>query len=1144
MWLDGDLANQPPNTCRENYNINNYNKIGSVTNEISNKIITEYNTKTLFTLPLKDDEFIIFSQNGKIGLVSNNVYTLKYTFSFAENEIIQGTFYINDLSERIVVFRCESLGIKQINIDNVNSDNDFFNTSQEPIISTEIVKGGNLEVGGYNIFCRYIKKDKSTTNYFKSYNSFIIESKDNRKSGTQSNRAIKLSISNINLNYKYIEIGFVRTKEGNKEAFIVKKLPILSTTTSVTIGGGEILIPISLTELIENKAIYKNINYLKVVKNYLYGLGTKEYKEKENLQSLVNNLNFSWYSELVGEANVRNSDIDLNLKTFSHGEVYAFYIRFKYKWGVSKWYICKGRNSISSELENVTIETRTDKRYLLEDTCSLTGDSGTGKKGVFSFWENEEEEYPIEGGFPTGKVKHFKFPSINWMRKNVYNNTAYGSSLLDKLGIIIENINLSTFTDFDGNVPYIYELGYAKRTQSNSLNLGQSIVVFSETNQSVGLDTIHANKRYSTGGNFRNNTGGSIADILYRREYRTYPLEVLNNLGTSYLDAFREEVKLTVPTVRFNTDSINNPLHDTFKFTHILSEFSHSGSESAAITQGYKPNINKSQIILNNTLKDDIDNTFLETCYSIQYNTDLETLTDSNTSTAASNKVINNVDSITAGNETTKLITLLSGLKNCYSSFYNQEIISLGSASSNKFTEGDTFINKLSIVLYGAYRQAKRVNKEKSEENDEQGIYEGNVAIKTFLCESVYNGNSLIDDTVKHFPNFDFTSTKLYHATRRRDLDPNLFNVSVNKDYGVLNELEFSKVFIYDDVNYIDDDYKIIRSGNALNNAFYNFREFSRDDFALITRTKGKPISLHEEKDFIYIQCENSLFKTVTSERAAVDNTDNLLYVKVGDIFEYPFFEVSHSEFGELGCKYVHGSGVTKYGYVIIDVGRKQIYLINNGIEVISQNGLIGKFNSILSSEFGTNPFTEKAISFVADYRFERITFLLGNYSITYSVASKGWTHFNTIIPQIYFRTRDKLFSLYNNQIYLHNENKDYNCLYGEKIQGVYKPVIQTRDKSNSPFPVNGFRFKPSFLDLIKFSNSYQSTRYLNLKLMDNQSTLQNTSGNVRKYKNDFLYYHIRDSQTTDLLVDTVVVAEIVLRDSSMQEISEIDVMI
>lgn len=1129
MWLDGDKTNQPDNSCARNYNLNNYNKIGSVTNQISNKVITTFDNNPLLVIQLTNDEFVIFSQNSKVGLVSGEVYTLKYTLPFINKDNLQGHFYINNKSERIVVFK-SSLGLKQLNIDSVNTDTALFNTAVEPTIISTLVAGGNLEVGGYSIFCRYINIDNSTTNYYKSYGTFFIPSLQNKKSGAISTQALTLNISNLAIKYKYLEIGYIRIKEGVKEPFIIKKIPITGTTATVSITGGEINIPISLTEVIENKAIYKNLNYLKVIKNNLYGLGTVEYKEKTTAQTNVNNLIFNWYSEVSGKP-----------KGFAHGEVYAIYIRFKYFWGVGKWNVCKGREALSGDTDNVTIEGVTDKKFRNSDTCTYIGTDGAGKKGLFSYWENENELYPLEGNFPVGKVKHFKFPTINWMRKNVYANTSYGSNHLDTLGIRLTTIDLNLFKDTDEHVPYAYELGYAKRTQYNSCNLGQSIVVFNEAYNN-NFDDVHLSKRYSVGGNYKSNRTGVIRELLYRREYRTYPLELLSNLDNKNILSFREEIGLKSDNSKIEANDINNTFRGGFKHAHALTNYASLGA-SSEIAQGHKPNVSKSQIILNNTIKDSVNNVYQEAYFSIEYPTDLEVLTDSDTSTAYFQK--NPTDNISVGKENTKLITLLSNIKDCYADFNNQTIISLGSTTNNLFIDGDTFLNRLSIVLYGSYTMSKKVPVEYSTENNEQGQREGNVCIKTYFCESIYNGNYLIDDAVKHYPNFDYSETSLYHAIRPRDTDPNLFNVSINKDYNVSNEFEFSKVFTLDTVDYIDDNYKIVRSGSAINNTIYNFREFSRDDYALLPKNKGKLISIHDNKDFIYIQCENSLFKSVTSERAAVDNTDNLLYVKVGDIFEYPFSEVMHSEFGEIGCKQLYGSGNTKYGHLVIDSTKSNIYLLSDsGLKILNQKGLINVFKGLLNSkDIKFNPFIEKSVSFVVDSEFERIIFLINNTVVTYSLVSDGWTHFDTLVPQYYFSTRNNLFSFYNNKLYLHNKLEDYNTMYGQTIQGVYSPVIKTKDKTGNYFPISGFRFKPTLLDLIKFSNSYQSSRHLNLKLMDNDLPLEKNSGNVRKYKNDYLYYHIRDSQTTDILLDAYIEVNMVLTDSSLQEISEIEIL-
>ena len=1145
MWLDGDASNQPPDTCRENYNINNYNEVGGITNELNNGIFSSYTGNCIGIIPLNDNNFCIFSKDNRIGLLdSNGIYTDKVNYAplnFDDNTEIQGDYYINDKDERIVLFTYNN-GLKKINLDNVYiEDIDLINKAVEPDITSNIITGGNLEIGGYIVICRYVREDLSTTNYFKSYKPLVIQERG-KKSGEVSNRGISLTISNLDTSYKYLEIGYVRSKETIKEAFITNKIRIASSTTTVIISGGEISIPVDLTEVVENKAVYSGINYIKFVKNTLMGLGVKEFKEP-NHQKLVNNLTANWYSELIAAVNLRGADTPdfSTTNSFAHGEVYALYIRFKYYWGKGNWYVLKGREANLTEKDNVTINFKTYKKYETEDTTTLIGNLGNGKTGTFGFWENQNESYPLEGDFPTGNVKHFKFPSLNWMKNNVYTINTYGVESFDKLGIIINDIILSDYKDTKGNIPYGYEIGYATRNAFNSTVLGQSIVVMNQFSNLNGFtpNIYTGEKKYSNGGNFFTDA----ANYEKLNSIRVYPLEALANLGTVKISSFREEYKLKTDTAfvgdYIQTNSVNNPLDNEYNYGHLLSDFTRTGT-STSISSNFKNNIKDSSIILNNTIKDDINNTFSETFLNIEYNTNLESLVETGTSSIVTHKKLKVNAAITARFEITKLITLLNTTKDCYIGFNNQKIVTL-TQEGNIFFGGDVFINKLSIVLYGTYAEAYRKAVETSDENNEQGVKEGNVFIKTYLCESVYNANNLIDYSVKHFPNFDFTSTSLYHVNRSRDLDPNYFNTSINKDYSIKNDLDYTKVFLKDNVDYEDSEYKIIRSGNYNNNKFFNIREFSRDDYYLINKSKGKPIAIIEERDFVYIQTTVALYKSITSERAAVDSTDNLLYVKVGDIFDHPLLEVQHTDLGEIGSKHRHCCKLTKWGYVTVDADKRKVFLISNGIKVLSDEGLINTFRGLLTENLNSNPFKEKSVWCEVDELFERLILNIGDTTLVYSFASQGWTNFITYKPKYMFRSRTNLYSLYNNVIYKHNLDTGYNNLYGKNISTIIKKVFSTRDKSNQLFPLNGLKFKTSLLHLLRFYNSYQDSGYLNLKPINPELPIEENSGNVRKFKSDWLFYLIRDYKTTDKLIDSYVVVEAVLTDLHKQVLTEIE---
>ena len=100
---------------------------------------------------------------------------------------------------------------------------------------------------------------------------------------------------------------------------------------------------------------------------------TKQVKEfyENNLQTKVNNLNLKWKSELLTLSKPRTAfkNNNVGIKTFAHGEVYNFFVRFRYLWGVSKWYVLIGRDYESGELDDVTISGKTYKKYRIYTFC-------------------------------------------------------------------------------------------------------------------------------------------------------------------------------------------------------------------------------------------------------------------------------------------------------------------------------------------------------------------------------------------------------------------------------------------------------------------------------------------------------------------------------------------------------------------------------------------------------------------------------------------------------------------------------------------------------------------------------------------------------------------------------------------------------
>ena len=1131
MWLDSDLSNQPPNTNRECYNINNFIKLGSITQELGTKIISTYNKQPIYILPINNNDIVLFNLDNTIGIIHNEVYTQKYTSSilgFTTNTIISCDFYINNKGERIIIF-VYNLGNKQINID-TGIVEDLLNVSVEPTVESTILNYGNLQVGGYKLFFRYVNIDKSTTNFYKNYTPIVIT--DYKESGVLTNKSIHLSISNINTAYKYIEVGYVQVKDNIQTAYIVKRFDTKPTIT-YTITENETKEPIDLDELINDKIIYKNISNIKIAKDYVYGYGIKFNKELDDIQSITNNLSVKWYSEL------KTPTRTTSFKSFAHGEVYALYIRYKFKWGYSRWYTLIGRQSVGSERDSVLLNLKTYLKYQIEDTCSTIGTHLSGNKGNFSFWENEEEDYPVDGGYPVSKVRHFKFPSVNWMRNNLYDNTSYGVDTFDSLGIFIDNINLSLIKDNNDIAAYGYELGFAKRSPSNSLVVGQSIQIFNDQYTGGGDELKYTTgQKFNNGGNFRTSYGGSNTNYKQLNNFKTFPLELLVNQNDINIDAFREELKLTTNVSNIDSNSSNNPLHDTYSYSNLFSGFNlpATGSISDSLATNYKNNVIKSRIILNNTIKDDVNNLYSETHYSIVTDSYLDSLTDGTSAILAGKKVINTP--FVNGNEKTKLVTLLKHNKNCYSDFQNQNIVGLDKVGSVFL--GDVYLNITDVVLSGTYIGAYREPLQTSSADDKQGIFEGNMCIKSFIAESLYNFSGIKDTLIQHYTRTSLTP--LYYIILKRDTDPNLFNVSINKDYTIFNDLTYSKVVKDEDTN--DSDYYIVRSGNIQNNQSYHSREFSIDDIFLVPKNKGKVINLEEGQDFIYVHTETTLFRTVGANKAAVDNTDNLLYVKVGDIFQTPLIEVQHSELGLMGVQHKHSCRLTEYGYCFIDKDKYKVFLIGDkGIKVLSSDGLINTFKTLLKNSYSISPFIGESIFIEFDDFTERLFVVIGNTCLIYSFINQGWLCYTTYIPDFLFTTRTNFYSLKNNRIYKHNDDRRVNYIYGEQIDSIANVVLPTIEEGQNLHLINGVKFNNSVFDALRFRNSYQDSGEVELIEISNEENIENINGNVRKFQGEFLYYNIRDYCTFVGLIDNNVSIDVFMKGTEPKEFSNISIL-
>lgn len=1026
MWLDGKPNQQPSNTTRKNKNFIVGEQFGSWTNEKGFLKIRDFSMFPIGVIPLNRNDFIVFSTNGtlsEIGIINedNSYLTLvnNNQLGFTTNNPIHGKFFINNKGERIIVWTDSNKTPKVLNIDNIpssfaNGKIELFNYATSPNLTTYLEELGNLLTGTYYIILQYVRDDNSTSNWFKNYNPvYITDSRYSTSyknySGNEpnlySNKSIKLNISNTNLNYKYVRIGYIHQANEIKTAYKIKDILITGSSINTIITGEELKEVIELDSVIIDKAIYKTVGHLTNYRETLYGLDVSTYTEP-NQQSLVNNLTFNWYSQLIdplGSNGLKQSskyhEYNNTQRSFAHDEVYALYIRFKYNWGFGSWWNCIGRTSTGNEKANSSYErdivngvTKYYKNYQVSDTCTLIGNYLAGKEGTFSYWENENEVYPNEPYYPSGNVRHFKFPSMNWMRENVYNEF-YGTLFLDVLGIKINNLDLSLFKDSDGNDVVGYEIGYAQRDNNNNRVVAQTLGIKS------WFRTINTGKTelISLGGNWSTSALGysESGASSYERYIRTYPFEMLYTKNSIKANRFRLEYKLTDAAGFVNKRKINTTRFATSNDGSIDShskvvgiDFTNAANESA-VTSDTLYEILSQEYVPANVIYDNKNNIFGEEHYLLKYTSVspiLANLENFNTEVDTLNLSTN-----VQFTEENALFTLLNISTDYYYDFRKQNIINTGHQSNVGFVNlifgGDSYIVDNSFNAYGVNLNDGYTNKyslqsfeESNDERDDK--WNGIRSFHRYLCESRFNINlRYINKSNKtyttYYPNTDEFDKSLFLHIMERDNDPNNFVQGYNKDYHAQNSLGYNKIFDYQISETSRKPFRIIRS-LPLDKEFdiNNWRDWRQNDYFEITKSKGFAKNLDANGNFIYIHFEKELYRTVGREKLEIAGKN--VFVGYGDIFESEPEPVIYDEKGYLGTQHKWSCLSTQYGYLFFDAEKGIWWLIGKQVKPISSEGLYSFFNNV-SKPLLDNPFTAYGIISSFDERYKRILITFKN---------------------------------------------------------------------------------------------------------------------------------------------------------------------
>jgi hypothetical protein len=325
----------------------------------------------IFGLDINEDECIEYyipsHYPNEALFLTKRIVAEKGIFKFNSDLAITGDFWYDWKKQLIIVFtdgnRENSVGIRYININNPlnidGNENKLYETisiSQNinfelstkieyPILRTEVIEGGNLKCGAYQIGICFKTLYDNYTNYSPLTSSIIIHGsyEDDYEVGDLISKSIKLKFKYYG-DFNIYKLSLLYISEEGTLAYETDDIN-LSEDNTYTFSTFE-----NLNSSSQEEILIKNINYIKAESlcnfNNRLLIGNLEtfdnYKYRDKLLEIVNNLKFNLYSispdntEYWDEVhNYKNTElildgckITVDEAHFQTNEEYCFYAGF------------------------------------------------------------------------------------------------------------------------------------------------------------------------------------------------------------------------------------------------------------------------------------------------------------------------------------------------------------------------------------------------------------------------------------------------------------------------------------------------------------------------------------------------------------------------------------------------------------------------------------------------------------------------------------------------------------------------------------------------------------------------------------------------------------------------------------------------
>lgn len=1062
LYLDSRPGEQPDGTYPYGKNGVQHDLAGTVFNEPGFSAMSAVVPYTLIGIVETDDKPVLFSTNNTDSAIGYfNTVTGAYTaviddrpaalvnwpvggsrLGFNTANYITGEFQRDYKGQTVVGFTDKVTFPKYVNTDAPNitrlDDIRFFPVNIPPVISLTESSGGVLEPGTYYAVINYEKNDGTITQRSEVSDGITIAGGD---FGLASSKAIQVTVTNVDTDYNFIRLSIISKIKGiTKAVEVTDTFQITSATIEILYTGENLTTDVSLAELMVPPVVYSKVKTMGQLNDALYMADVEIDPDINDMQPYANLVTLKWKSELLDAIASPLEHINGTKRSFMHEEVYAYYIRYrKTRGGFTKAYIIPGPATVSGDVSASTEAAAggyptTVKKYKVEDT--ITGVSGF--TGICGKWANDTEVYPNTADFNSvslgGRdlrstpVLHHKMPSIRWCKANLYSTELeYGRTKLDILGITPANISIPAkyIGILDG-----YQILYAKRTPSNMVVYGQSLLMHGATDViGAGLATGTADI-FTSGGNWSTSvwhmSKGDYNDdwelVQLRQDtMRFHAFDMLFNKPSVSPTFISAQMKLRRERLREEGYLEDGAEGDQIMPTSHLVDYTRGINPVNIATGKQLRTVNNGVYLTGGSSANKFINSRHEDCYAATLGGTNWSLSYGDSGIRIRGQSYTEAAVGSPGFEEAYLVNLIALKADVYSNFYSQRLISAGKpaaiATLDTLWGGDTFVSDYTFHTYGRHDSIDTWG------SGNQGIK----VIRRFVCESVSNIHLRYEvpgnEYSKWYPKTNVIGnnpSQCYITTHDRGRDPNQFGYT--RDLNALNDLTGSTIFNPFLEQITAFPYRIHRTGKlSRQNKFRNWRTVLPLDYYECQKNMGRIVKVFGMNDKLWIHHQSALFRT--QDKAKLDSGLLSITLGSGDIFQFEPQTAKEYKLGyggtqhELSCLQIPG------GYVYADGATGTIFMVDNDLHEINEG--INTFIRDKINIAGTNAYTGNGIIMGWDQLYNRILLTVKNsgtnYTLSYSMYSKSWVFFHDYIPDAYIHNRTDLFTVKSSHIYKHN---------------------------------------------------------------------------------------------------------------------------